>query len=181
MEQLEKTQALLKGHFLLSSGKHSEKYIQCAKLLQHPEIAEKVIKTVAEKINVEFDTVIGPAMGGIIPAYILAKLLNKRFIFSERSDNQMVLRRGFTVAKGERLIIMEDVITTGKSSLEVKSLIESYGGELKAFACIANRCMAQLNLPVFEAIQIEFETWDAQNCPLCKHGDKPVKPGSRSF
>jgi len=181
LEYLKETGALLEGHFLLSSGKHSQKYIQCAKLLQHPDIAEKCIAQVAGKINLTFDTVIGPAMGGIIPSYILGRQLNKKTIFSERVDNIMTLRRGFEIIPNEKFLIMEDVITTGKSSLEVKELVERYGGMVVGYACIANRGLATFNLPVFEAIKLEFETYDAHNCPLCQAGDKPVKPGSRQI
>ncbi|HPF16064.1 MAG TPA: orotate phosphoribosyltransferase [Thermotogota bacterium] len=181
LEYLKETEALLEGHFLLSSGKHSQKYVQCAKLLQYPQIAEKTMKVVAEKINLPFDTVIGPAMGGIIPSYILGRQLNKKTIFSERVDNIMELRRGFEIKPNERVLIMEDVITTAKSSLEVKALVEKYDGIVVGFACIANRGLATLDLPIFEAIKLEFETYDAQNCPLCQAGDHPVKPGSRKI
>ncbi len=180
-EYLEKTGALLEGHFLLSSGKHSQKYIQCAKLLQHPEIAEKTIEIVAKKINIEFDTVIGPAMGGIIPAYILGRQTNKKTIFAERVNNIMSLRRGFKIMPSEKFLIMEDVITTGKSSLEVKALVEELGGIVVGFSCIANRGLAKLNLPVFEAIKLEFDSYDSTNCPLCIAGDLPTKPGSRNL
>src|SRR6056297_956099 len=132
-QALKETEALLEGHFLLSSGKHSEKYIQCAKLLQYPKIAEQVVGVVAEKINLDFDTIIGPAMGGIIPAYILGRQLGKKAVFSERVNNKMTLRRGFEIKTNEKLLIMEDVITTGKSSLEVKELIDSFGGSVVGF------------------------------------------------
>src|SRR6056297_2121034 len=130
LENLKQSGALLEGHFLLSSGKHSQGYIQCAKLLQYPSLAQETIESVAKKINLEFDTVMGPAMGGIIPAYILGMLLNKKTIFSERVNNQMTLRRGFEIGTNEKILIMEDVITTGKSSLEVKDLVESLGGKV---------------------------------------------------
>jgi len=158
-EALKKTGALLDGHFLLSSGKHSEKYIQCAKLLQYPKIAEEVVAVVTQKINLDFDTIIGPAMGGIIPAYILGRQNDKKTIFAERVNNKMALRRGFEIKSNEKILIMEDVITTGKSSLEVKKLVEKYGGKVVGFSCIANRGLANLNLPVFEAIKIEFKTY----------------------
>ena len=180
-EALKKTGALLEGHFLLSSGKHSEKYIQCAKLLQYPNIAEEVVAVVAKKINLDFDTIIGPAMGGIIPAYILGRQTDKKTIFAERVNYKMALRRGFEIKSNERILIMEDVITTGKSSLEVKELVETYGGKVVGFSCIANRGLANLNLPVYEAIKIEFKTYEPENCPLCNNGGTPIKPGSRNF
>lgn len=181
LEYLKQSGALLEGHFLLSSGKHSQRYIQCAKLLQYPKLAEKTIETVAQKINVEYDTIIGPAMGGIIPSYILGMKLNKKTIFSERLNNKMTLRRGFEIEKDEKILIMEDVITTGKSSLEVKDLVESLGAKVVGFSCIANRGLADLDLPIFEAIKLQFQTYLPDNCPLCRSGDKPIKPGSRNF
>ena len=179
LNTLKETGALLEGHFLLSSGKHSEKYVQCAKLLQYPKIAEKVIEVVAKKIDLDFDTIIGPAMGGIIPSYILGKQMEKKSIFSERIDNTMTLRRGFEIHSNERILIMEDVITTGKSSLEVKNLVESFGGNVVGFACIANRGLANFELPIFEAIKLEFKTYDPEKCPLCLNDNPPIKPGSR--
>lgn len=181
LEALKETQALLEGHFLLSSSKHSEKYVQCAKLLQYPKIAEQVIEVVANKINLNFETIIGPAMGGIIPAYILGRQIGKKTIFSERVNNKMTLRRGFEIRSNENVLIMEDVITTGKSSLEVKELVESLGGNVIGFACIANRGMAHFDLPLFEAIHLEFNTFEPENCPLCINNDTPVKPGSRNL
>jgi len=181
LDYLKQTGALLEGHFLLSSGRHSQKYIQCAKMLQYPQIAEKVIEVTAKKINVQFDTIIGPAMGGIIPSYILGRQLNKKTIFTERVNQVMTLRRGFEIKHKERLLVMEDVITTGKSSLEVKELVEKMGGDVVGFSCIANRGLADLGLPLFEAIELKFETYETENCPLCQSGDKPVKPGSRVF
>jgi len=180
-EALKETGALLEGHFLLSSGKHSEKYIQCAKLLQYPQIAEKVIAVVTEKIDLDFDAIIGPAMGGIIPSYILGRQTGKKTIFSERVNNKMTLRRGFEIKSNENILIMEDVITTGKSSLEVKELVEALGGNVIGFACIANRGMAHFDLPVFEAIHLEFKTYEPESCPLCINNDLPVKPGSRNL
>jgi len=181
LDDLKQSGALLEGHFLLSSGKHSQRYVQCAKLLQYPLLAKNTIEVVAKKINLQFDTVIGPAMGGIIPAYILGMQLNKKAIFAERVNNKMTLRRGFEIDKNEKILIMEDVITTGKSSLEVKELVESLGGDVVGFSCIANRGLADLKSPVFEAIKLEFETYPPEKCPLCLSGDKPIKPGSRRF
>ena len=181
LDDLKQSGALLEGHFLLSSGKHSQRYVQCAKLLQYPLLAKKTIEVVAKKINLQFDTVIGPAMGGIIPAYILGMQLNKKAIFAERVNNKMTLRRGFEIDKNEKILIMEDVITTGKSSLEVKELIELSGGIVAGFACIANRGLADLDRPVFEAIELQFKTYEPENCPLCINNAPPVKPGSRNL
>ena len=127
---LKEVGALLEGHFLLSSGRHSNRYCQCAKLLQYPDKAEKVLKIVAEKLkNIDFDIVVGPAMGGIVVSYELARQLGKPGIFAERQDGEMTLRRGFEIKKGQKVVISEDVITTGKSSLEVAKVIEELGGD----------------------------------------------------
>jgi len=180
MNTLKETEALLQGHFLLSSGRHSGRYIQCAKLLQYPDKAKEVVGVTADKIkDIAFDTVAGPAMGGIIPAFILGGLLQKKAIFTERVDNEMQLRRGFEIKKGERIMLMEDVVTTGKSSMEVVRLLEGLGAEVIGIACIVNRGEANLDLPLFEAVEIHFETYDPKDCPLCQQGSKAVKPGSR--
>ena len=134
--------AYLQGHFLLSSGKHSEFYLQSAKVLENPEIAGKLADELARVIaefGVEFDSVCSPALGGILAGYELARAAKKRFIFTERVDKIMTLRRGFSVIRGEKFIVCEDVITTGGSALESAKIIESLGGEVVAFAALANR------------------------------------------
>lgn len=181
---LKECDALLEGHFLLSSGRHSDKYCQCAKLLQYPDKAERVLKVVSEQLkNVEFDLVVGPAMGGIVVAYELARQLNKPGIFSERQDGVMTLRRGFEIKKGQKVIISEDVITTGKSSLEVVKLIEELGGEVVGLSCIVDRRDEGVNLayPIYSAVKIDVKSYDKENCPLCKEGIEYVKPGSRNI
>ena len=139
---LKESEALLTGHFLLSSGKHSDKYVQCAKLLQHPDKADKACKVIADKlrdVNVDVDVICGPAMGGIIVAYELGRQLQKPAIFTERVDNKMALRRGFEILKGQKVLIAEDVVTTGVSSMETKNVIEEMGGKVIGIACIVNR------------------------------------------
>ena len=184
IEELKASEALLEGHFLLSSGKHSNRYCQCAKLLQYPQRAEKVVGVLAKKLEeVEFDIVVGPAMGGIVVAYELARQLKKPGIFSERVDGEMTFKRGFEIKKGQKVVISEDVITTGKSSLEVAKLIEELGGEVVGMCCIVDRRSesVQLPYPVYGAIKLEFEIYEKDNCPMCEQGIEYVKPGSRNI
>ena len=139
-ELLKETGALLEGHFLLSSGKHSDGYVQCAKLLMYPDKAEKAIEIIAEKLkDIDFDIVVGPAMGGIIVSYELARQLGKPSIFVEREDGEMTLRRGFDIKPGQRVLITEDVVTTGKSSYEAIKVVEDNGGEVVGIACVVDR------------------------------------------
>lgn len=182
IEILKETGALLEGHFLLSSGKHSDRYAQNAKLLQYPDKAEQVLKIVAKKLeNTPIDVVCGPAMGGIIVAYELGRQLGKRAIFTERENGEMTLRRGFEIQKGEKVLITEDVVTTGKSSLETIRIIEALGGEVVGIACIVDRKVNEISYPLFSAIQLEITAYDPDDCPLCKKGVPLVKPGSRTF
>lgn len=176
--------ALLEGHFLLSSGRHSDKYCQCAKLLQYPDKAEKVLKVVADKIkDLEFDMFVGPAMGGIIVSYELGRQLNKPSIFTERQDGTMTLRRGFEIQKGQKVIITEDVVTTGKSSLEVAKLVEKLGGEVIAICSIVDRrdCDVELPYNLYSSVKIDVKSYEENACPLCKEGLEYMKPGSRNI
>ena len=180
---LKKSDALLEGHFLLSSGKHSNRYIQCAKVLRFPQYAEAVLSTVVEQIkDLNIDLVVGPAMGGVIVSYELGRQLNKETVFTERKDGVMELRRGFEVKPGARIIIAEDVVTTGKSTIETKKALEALGGEVIGVACIANRTNDDIGMPIYSAIKLDIQVHDANECPLCKEGKlKLVKPGSREF
>jgi len=182
IDTLKEVNALLEGHFLLSSGKHSNRYCQCAKLLQYPDKAEKVLKLVAEKVkDLQIDLVVGPAMGGIIVAYELGRQLGKPAIFTERVEGVMSLRRGFEILPGQKILITEDVVTTGKSSLETVEVIKSFGGEVIGIACIADRTTTDVGLPVYGAVKLQIEAWDKENCPLCASGIEYVKPGSRAI
>lgn len=180
---LKKSDALLEGHFLLSSGKHSNRYIQCAKVLRFPRYAEAVLSTVVEQIkDLNIDLVVGPAMGGVIVSYELGRQLNKETVFTERKDGVMELRRGFEVKPGARIIIAEDVVTTGKSTIETKKALEALGGEVIGVACIANRTNDDIGMPIYSAIKLDIQVHDVDECPLCKEGKlKLVKPGSREF
>lgn len=191
IEYLKESGALLDGHFLLSSGKHSSRYIQCAKLLSHPDLAEKAVKIVADQVkDIGAEKIIGPAMGGVVVSYELARQLNLPSMFTEREDGVMKLRRGFEVSQGEKVIISEDVITTGKSSLETLEALEEMGAEVIALICLVDRrgsdkdyieLDAGRKLPIYSAIKLEVPIYDEEYCPMCKEGSSPIKPGSRKF
>ncbi|WP_034849963.1 orotate phosphoribosyltransferase [Clostridium hydrogeniformans] len=182
LEILKETEALLEGHFLLSSGRHSDRYCQCAKLLQHPDKAEKVLGVVCEKLkDVEFDLVVGPAMGGVIVAYEVGRQVKKPAIFTERENGEMTLRRGFEIRKGQKVVITEDVVTTGKSFKEAAKVVEEHGGEVVAVACIVDRSSKEMDYPLYSAIKLNVESFEADECPLCKENIPYVKPGSRKI
>ncbi len=189
--------ALLSGHFILSSGNHSPNYLQSAKVLEDTQRAELLATALAKQIKdagVEVDTVCAPALGGVIAGYELARALGVRSIFVERKGGEMELRRGFEVSKDEKVLICEDIITTGGSALEAAKIIESLGADVVAFAALANRgfckregtentpkaeCKLPTNKPLFALADFEFEIYEADNCPLCKEGSTAIKPGSR--
>lgn len=186
IELLKKSDALLEGHFLLSSGKHSDRYIQCAKLIQHPEYCKEVSEIIAEKLkeaNIDVGLCVGPAMGGVIISYEVAKALGTNAIFTERVDNEMTLRRGFEIPEGAKVIVVEDVITTGKSSFETVDVIRSYGAEVVALASIVNRSNKdEINgLPIISASKIDVNTYDVDDLPDHLKNTEAVKPGSRKI
>jgi orotate phosphoribosyltransferase, Thermus family len=179
---LKEAGALLEGHFLLSSGRHSNRYVQCAKLLQYPDKSEKVLKVVADQLkDVEFDIIVGPAMGGVIVAYELGRQTGKPAIFSERENGVMTLRRGFEIKEGQKVIISEDVVTTGKSSYETAEVIKALGGQVIGIACIADRSKGDIEYPIYSAVKLDIQSWDVSECPLCREGIPYVKPGSRGI
>jgi len=181
--------ALLEGHFLLSSGRHSDKYFQCAKLLQYPDKAEAALRPLAEKINADVksgilkvDAVVGPAFGGIIPAFVLGQLLGKTAFWTERDESgKMALRRGFEVSPGMSILIAEDVVTTGKSSLESISALEKLGAKVAALSCLVDRRedSRKLDYPLYAACKVSAGNWLPEECALCVNGVPIVKPGSR--
>jgi len=181
---LKESEAFLEGHFILSSGRHSGGYCQCAHLLRFPDKAAEVLKDVADQLReVEFDKLCGPAMGGIIVSYELGRQLGKEAIFTERVDNVMTLKR-FSVNPGDRIIITEDVITTGKSTLETVAALEKLGAKVIGLACIADRRADGVDfpLPVYSAVKLDIQSYETDSCPLCKEGKlPPVKPGSRKM
>ena len=189
--------AYLEGHFLLSSGNHSQFYLQSAKVLENPALAGKLANelfSVIKNAGISFESVCSPALGGILAGYELARAGNKRFIFTERVDGQMTLRRGFEVKKGEKFIICEDVITTGGSAVESAKIIESLGGEVVGYAALASRGFCKMvgglenpapnaklpsDKPFFALGEFGFAMFAPNECPLCKSGSKAIKPGSR--
>ncbi|WP_424244021.1 orotate phosphoribosyltransferase [Elusimicrobium posterum] len=174
--------ALLEGHFKLSSGLHSHTYLQCAKVLQYPVESEKLCKELAAKIkDLKIDVVVGPAMGGVVISYELARQLGVRSIFTERVDGTVQLRRGFEIKKGERYVIAEDVVTTGKSTKEVIDLIQGLGGELAACSCLINRSGGKVDfgVPLASMAEIAVEAFEEKDCPMCAKNMPIVKPGSR--
>lgn len=185
-ELLKKSDALLEGHFILSSGKHSNRYIQCAKLIENPIYCEEVAKIIANKIRekgIKVDLCVGPAMGGVIISYELARALGVNAIFTERENGKMTLRRGFSIEKDTNVIIVEDVITTGKSSFETVDVIESCGANVIALTSIVNRSNKDEinNLPIISASKIDVEVWDEEDLPEEIKKIPATKPGSRSL
>ena len=182
---LKKTNALLDGHFVLSSGLHSSKYIQCAKLLSYPFLADKIIKSLANKIKKNFkkiDLILSPAMGGIIIGYEIGKLLKKETIFCERVKKKFVLRRGFKIKKGSRVLIVEDVITTGKSSMECFRLIKKAKATTVGFASIIDRSTKKslkIKKKIISQIKLDIPTYDKKNIPEFLKKIPVTSPGSR--
>jgi len=178
------TDVLKTGHFLLTSGLHSNKYLQCAQLLQYPEATEKAISQLVKHFkDKDIQTVVGPAMGGIIISYEMARQLGIRSIFAEREDGKMSLRRGFTVKPGEKILVVEDVVTTGGSVKEVISLIKELGAEVVAVAALVDRSGGNVDfgVPAYYLLDLEVKSYAPHECPLCKDGIPIIKPGSRKI
>ena len=183
---LRETDALLEGHFILSSGLHSDKYIQCAQLLSKPNKAKPICKSLAKKIKKNFkkvDLILSPALGAIILGYEIGKLLNVNTIFAERVKNKLTLRRGFSIKKNSKVIIIEDVITTGKSSLECANIVRKSKGILLGYACIIDRSnkKTSLNKKIVSQVKIKIPTYKRHNLPNHLKNYKPIKPGSRKL
>ena len=182
---LKKTDALLEGHFVLSSGLHSPKYIQCAKLLSFPYLAEKICKSLANKIkkNIKkIDLILAPAMGGVIIGYEIGKILKKETIFCERVNGKFTLRRGFSIKKGARVLIIEDVITTGKSSLECVKLIKKSNARLVGFASIIDRSTKKslkIKNKIVSHLKIDVPSYNLKNIPKSLKSIPITTPGSR--
>lgn len=181
--QLFKTaHALMEGHFRLSSGRHSDRYLQCARILQYPDHARTLCSELASKFSaLSVSGVIAPAVGGIIVAHEVAASLGVRAVFGERVDGIMTLRRGFEIRDSETFIVVEDVITTGKSTREIIDLVTYHGGIVSGIGCIADRSQNSPNLP-FEPVsllKLAFENWDPSECPLCRKNIALETPGSR--
>ena len=178
---LEKAEGVLHGHFCLTSGLHSDIYFQCAKLYQYPEITSELGKLLAEKLSdIEFDTIVAPAIGAVIIGYETAKNAKKRNLFVERKDGEMQLRRGYTLKKGERVVIIEDVITTARTIKETMEAIKEFEPEVVAVGCIVDRTKGKTDYNIKSLLQIDPVVYDPSDCPLCKEGIELVKPGSRA-
>ena len=189
--------ALLHGHFKLSSGNHSEYYLQSAKVLEDPKTANLLATALAEQIKqsgLQIDTVCAPALGGLIAGYALAQALDCRYIFAERVNGEMSIRRGFEVSEGEKVLMCEDIITTGGSAMEAAEVVKSLGGKVVGVAALANRgfckrensnvttkpnCKLPQDIPFFALADFEFEMYAPEECPMCKAGSEAIKPGSR--
>ncbi len=182
LEHFRETDALLDGHFILSSGLHSPKYLQCALALQYPSDAAKFGKAIAEHFtDANIETVASPAIGGLIIGYEVAKALNVRFVWTERENGVMTLRRGFSVKENERILVVEDVITTGGSTRECIEALETRGAKIVGAASIIDRSggAADVGIPRIALVSLEVPSYKPEDCPLCARGDVAVKPGSR--
>ncbi len=183
---LKETNALIDGHFILSSGLHSPRYVQCAQLLSKPDKAKKICRSLSEKIKStfgNFDLILSPAMGGIIIGYEIGKLLNKETIFAERVNEKFVLRRDFNIKQNQKVLIIEDVITTGKSSQECARLVSQYNAELIGYACIIDRSQKKsvLKEKIISQIELDIPIYSHDNLPKELSAIKAVKPGSRNL
>ena len=183
---LRETKALIEGHFILSSGLHSSKYVQCAQLMSKPYLASKICKSLSEKIEKEFtdfDLILSPAMGGVVIGYEIGKLLSKETIFSERVNGKFKLRRDFKIKRKSKVLIIEDVITTGKSSLECSNLVTESEGIIMGYACIINRSngKSEIKDKIVSQVELNIPTFSKDNLPKELSNIEPIKPGSRSL
>ncbi len=184
LDMYENAGALLNGHFVLSSGRHSARYLQSALVLMHPAnataLAAELVKTIQPE---DYDMVVSPAIGGLVIGQEVARQLNKPFIFTERKEGEMQMRRGFSIPQGSRLLVVEDVITTGGSVRECIAVVRQYGGKPVTVLAVVDRAPQQQNrfdVPHHTVIALDVETFAADDCPMCKDGTLPaVKPGSR--
>lgn len=178
-------EVMLEGHFLLTSGRHSDKYMQCAKLFQYPDVSEMICRQLAEQFaDMQIDLVVGPAIGGIIMAYEMARQLGVKNIFAERENGKMTLRRGFHVEEGTKVLVTEDVVTTGGSVKEVVALLKDMGAQVVGVGSVVDRSAGSVDfgVPFRAVLSMEVKSYEADECPICKAGEMPlVKPGSRKL
>ena len=178
---LEQTKALLKGHFLLTSGRHSEYYVEKIRIINQPDKVEILCKELANRLQqIDCDIVVGPAYGGIVLAYEVAKNLKKQFVFTQRKDEKMSIRSGFQVKAGMKAIIIEDIVTTGGSVMEVKELLTEMGVAITAIGLIVDRSNGKVDfgIPTFPLLTMDIQSWEATECPLCKQEIPVHKPGA---
>ena len=176
--------ALLTGHFLLSSGLHSDRYLQSALVLQQPEIATRLCAALAEHFrDQKIEVVIAPALGGVFVSHETARALGVRALFAERVNGELTLRRGFSIRPNERVLVVEDVITTGKSTRETITVVRQAGGQVIAAGSLVDRSggKAELGVPYRSLVTLDVPTYQPADCPLCKAGGTPIKPGSRGL
>ena len=183
---LKETNALLEGHFILSSGLHSDQYVQCAMLLSHPEKAQLICASLSEKIKENFkniDIILSPAIGGIVVGYEIGRQLEVRTMFAERLNEKLMLRRGFNLEKNLNILIIEDVITTGKSALECSEIVRNSGANLLGYACIIDRSNDNLLIEdkIISQIKIEIPIFNNDNLPENLKKIPVTKPGSRNL
>ena len=183
---LKETEALLEGHFILSSGLHSKQYIQCAKLLSHPKKAEAICFSLCEKIRRKFnkvDIVLSPALGGVVVGYEIGRQLKIETIFAERVDGKLILRRDFKVKQNSNVLIVEDVITTGKSALECSNIVKMSKANLVGYACIIDRSSSSVSIKdkIVSQMQFNIETFSEDEIPEDLRKIQPIKPGSRNL
>ena len=195
LEKFRETNALLDGHFVLSSGLHSPKYLQCALALQQPEDAAEFGRAIVEQLrddernpvaiapgsDLGVDLVASPAIGGLVIGFAVAQALGIRFLWTERQNGEMTLRRGFTLREGERILVVEDVITTGGSTRECIAALEANGGNVVAAASIIDRSNggADVGVPRISLVEMDVPSYSVAECPMCADGIEAVKPGSR--
>jgi orotate phosphoribosyltransferase len=183
LQTMQRIEAIKEGHFLLSSGKHSGNYVQCARLFEFPDLAEQACEELAERLkDLKISVVAGPALGGVVVAYEMARQLGVRAVFSERQEGSMSFRRGFELTSQDKVLIVEDVVTTGGSAGELIALVKNQGAEAVAVATIIDRSpqgTRPFQLPFFSLLQLDFPAWEAGNCPLCQNSSVAIKPGSR--
>jgi orotate phosphoribosyltransferase len=182
LEHFKQTNALLDGHFLLSSGLHSPNYLQCALALEHPSDAARFGTAIAEKFrDMEIETVASPAIGGLVIGFAAAQALGVRFIWTERQNGEMTVRRGFRLREGERILVVEDVITTGGSTRECIAALEANGGQVVAAASIIDRSggAADVGVPRIALVEMNVPAYAVDECPMCAAGSEAYKPGSR--
>ena len=188
LEHFRKTNALLEGHFVLSSGLHSSTYLQCALALQKPADADRFAREITNRIALDgtiqgVEAVASPAIGGLVIGFAVAQAIGVRFIWTERQNGEMTLRRGFEVRDGERVLVVEDVITTGGSTRECIAALEQRGAEVIAAASIVDRSggKADVGVPRTSLVSLDVPAYESANCPLCAAGSAPIKPGSRNI
>lgn len=184
MDIYKKTGALLTGHFLLSSGLHSEQYLQSALVLQQPDLAAMLCAALAKRFkDSKIEVVIAPALGGVFVSHETARALGVRALFAERVNGELTLRRGFTIKPGERVLVVEDVITTGKSTKETIEVVKKAGGAVIAAGSLVDRSggKADLGVPYQSLVTLDVPAYTPEACPMCKSGSTPIKPGSRGM